>query len=384
MATVYSAVPVSAPIDTTKYGYDPEKQQDKPTTSTTPQPQSRSGNGVLKYILLTAVACLSLVAAGVTVVWKHWDEVEEAFGCSYPTKAGGGGRDWIVNEDGTISAKHGSDVGDEDLVLGVGDFPMVLVKKGDKRQFVFNSEDLEALENGETRSLSYTNKVGDEEEVAFIGKMYTTERYADFPNGQMWRYIESAKTIDKEKAVNVQYVNNQFISLVNDDLVFDIAYWKYAENVPVNFVGGANDESPTMLEGGGRDFTLNLEDGTIASSMNPDLVLGEGRPTMVLVKRGDPNQIIFEKSNEFAQGNVIPAILSSPPGLSLGRKYAGEKIYEGWRYSESAFYYNDEKAIDLQYEDGNFILLPGEDLVFDVSFWKMYEGNTVNFVGGKC
>ena len=105
---------------------------------------------------------------------------------------------------------------------------------------------------------------------------------------------------------------------------------------------------------------------------------------MVLVKRGDSNQIIFEKSNEFAQGNVIPAILSSPPGLSLGRKYAGEKIYEGWRYSESAFYYNDEKAIDLQYEDGNFILLPGEDLVFDVSFWKMYEGNTVNFVGGKC
>jgi len=380
MSKVYSAVPVTVPNDKKFSALDPEKQQE------TPIPQPQRTNGSLKYILFAVVACSLLVVSALRAVYTNFDTIKGMWpkhvGCGN-TKTKGGGRDWIVNSDGTISAKHGSEDGD-DLVLGVGKSPMVLVKKGDKRQFIFNLEDLKALKDGETRPFSFKSKVGVEEESAFIGKMYTSEKYAVFPNGQKWRYIESVKTMDEENAINVKYVSDQFLSLVNDDLVFDVSYWKYAENVAVNFVGGGNAESPTLLEGGGRSFILNLDDGTIALSPDRDLVLGEGHPAMVLVKRGDPKQIILEKSAEFAEGKIVPAILSSPPGLSLGRKWPGEKVFEEWRYSESTFYYNDEKAILLQYEDNNFIGLPGEDLVFDVSFWKMNEGNTVNFVGGKC
>ena len=39
-------------------------------------------------------------------------------------------------------------------------------------------------------------------------------------------------------------------------------------------------------------------------------------------------------------------------------------------------------AVSAAYGPDGFIELPGEDLVFDVSFWKMEPGNTVNFVGG--
>ena len=43
---------------------------------------------------------------------------------------------------------------------------------------------------------------------------------------------------------------------------------------------------------------------------------------------------------------------------------------------------SEKQAIKVSYKKNKFIKLEDSDLVFDVSFWKMEVGNTVNFVGG--
>merc|ERR1711998_311832 len=80
-------------------------------------------------------------------------------------------------------------------------------------------------------------------------------------------------------------------------------------------------------------------------------------------------------------GEVARLTLSSHPGDAIGKKYLEEREYEAWRYIESGCG-PACVAISVRLEDGKFIKLANDDLVFDVSFWKMEVGNTVNFVGG--
>ena len=63
-----------------------------------------------------------------------------------------------------------------------------------------------------------------------------------------------------------------FIKLSGADLVLDVAFGKFAEGTPVNWVGGDSDEK-TYLAGGSRDWQVN-EDGSISLVKHPDLCLG--------------------------------------------------------------------------------------------------------------
>ena len=63
-----------------------------------------------------------------------------------------------------------------------------------------------------------------------------------------------------------------FIKLSGADLVLDVAFGKFAEGTPLNWVGGDSDEK-TYLAGGSRDWQVN-EDGSISPLKHPDLCLG--------------------------------------------------------------------------------------------------------------
>ena len=103
---------------------------------------------------------------------------------------------------------------------------------------------------------------------------------------------------------------------------------------------------------------------------------------LVLVPKGSKSQCIFEDVESLRQGRVVPFMLWSHPNGAICKQYEREKHFREYRYIESC-YGNRKDAIYVRYDEENFLILNNEDLVFDVSFWKMDVGNTVNFVGGK-
>ena len=103
------------------------------------------------------------------------------------TKKGGGGRDWTINDDGTISAKH-----HPHLVLGVQVPGMILVNRDSPERCIF--EEAAKLKAGGKASLTLKSHPGQG-----IGKKYLDERWAG-----PWRYIESGCG-PAEFAVSVKY-----------------------------------------------------------------------------------------------------------------------------------------------------------------------------------
>jgi len=106
---------------------------------------------------------------------------------------------------------------------------------------------------------------------------------------------------------------------------------------------------------------------------------------MVLVSRSSEHALRFTHFNDLKSGRAVPATFSGVhTGQSLGRKHPEQRRYEKWRYTESALGDSNPVIIRL---DGSYIFLAdtsggSNDLVFDVSFWNLKAGNTVNFVGG--
>lgn len=140
---------------------------------------------------------------------------------------------------------------------------MKLVKRGSKDQAVF--QDIELLKEGKVASTKLSSHGG----KVSMGKQYYEEKRFD-----VWRYIESQCVAeDDDNAVYIKYVDDNFVKLVNLDLVLDVAFWKMDEGNVVNFVGGTNEDAKTKQGGGGRDWTLN-DDGTISAKHHPHLCLG--------------------------------------------------------------------------------------------------------------
>ena len=99
---------------------------------------------------------------------------------------------------------------------------------------------------------------------------------------------------------------------------------------------------------------------------------------MILVDKGDPRACVF--ANPKRDGSEWPLTLKSYPGFGIIKQYPEERRAGPWRYTESST--GREGILNVRYEDGNYLKLTASDLVFDVSFWRMETGNTVNFVGG--
>jgi len=142
-------------------------------------------------------------------------------------------------------------------------FQLKLVKRGLSNQLKF--ADIDLLREGKVASGKISCHGGN----AWLGRQYYEERvFHD------WRYIESkCVTENDDLAVHLQYVDEQYIKLVNLNLVFDVSFWKMEEGNTINYVGANHEGVQTRLGGGGRDWTLN-DDGTISAKHHPHLVIG--------------------------------------------------------------------------------------------------------------
>jgi len=341
-----------------------ERQRDIPSYVTTSSSSSKNKNRSTSWCIKVSVAflfigisCLSLVLKTSTLFTPQ--EPKE-------TKMSGGGRDWNINDDGTISSKHMND-----LVLGRGFEPLTLVEKGSDRQLVFDDDIITDLKKGE----SYVVLKLKSHPGRGIGKRSEVEQL----DGSL-RYEESA-IVSESEAIRVRYEDSKFLKLANENLVFDYSPLKSVMRRTVNFVGGTNEFFPTKVSGGRRDWIINY-DGTIAPKLYPDVVLGTAPAPLVLVPRGSSSQCILEHASLLKAGKIVNTTLLSHPGSAIGKMSSDEHLSSdrSWRYTESAILPSSE-AIQIQYEESNYISLPEQELVFDVSYWKLTEGSVINFVG---
>ncbi len=96
-------------------------------------------------------------------------------------------------------------------------------------------------------------------------------------------------------------------------------------------------------------------------------------PNMILTERGASNRCVFAETYELRAGGTVKLTLTSHPGQGIGKKYLEERRAGPWRYILSGCGPADV-AVSVKYEDGAFIKLANDDLVFDVAFWNMRLG----------
>jgi len=324
------------------------------------------------YLLLPFCFFVGFIQLATSIIWPPGNF------CISITKIDGRGRDWILNSDGTIAAKHQAD-----LVLGLGHH---LVDRGSERQLVLNEETISALKSGDYVTFTTASGQG-------IGKnKETQEPYATLED-YTWQVIEAEDKASAESTILVRYQNDNFIMDVNDNMALDVSNGMHEAGNTDNFVEADDDvAASTEMAGGGRDWVINVEDGTISPKSATHLALGRGASALILVEKGHSRQIVMENMEGLMNGETISASLSSPGNgdLVLSKKYEEYKEYQEWHYIEGIAQNAKERAIHIRYEDGNYLRLVNSDtgkdenLVFDVSFWNMVEGNTVNYVGGEC
>jgi hypothetical protein len=173
--------------------------------------------------------------------------------------------------------------------------------------------------------------------------------------------------------VSVTYQDDNFLVFA-DDYVLDVALWQIVEHQPVNFVQAL--DGSTFTAGGGRDWVWN-ENGSISPKLNLELVLGMGQRGLVITQKAE-QALCLSHAQELANGETVPMELSGEIKV-IGVGETQTTSDGNWRYKETVLV--EDTPVRIQY-DGNFILTPDQDFCLDIAYWKLEEGNIVNFVGG--
>jgi hypothetical protein len=299
-----------------------------------------------------------------------------------PTLMPGGGRDWTLNlEEGTISPKH-----DDTFALGAQpNASLVLTNKGEPNQITFSPDNLKTLQNGE--SVSMTG----------IGLQYP---YSKLKESGEWYYAEACAA--ENKSIEMRYLDGNFLAMKDQDrhdLVLDVSFWNMKKGTTVNFVmAGERSEwrwykpetwfkPKTFIYGGGRDWILNLDDGTISPKHTPHLVLGQGPIRLILAEKNSPATIKFDNLVDLASGKSTTLTYDNKQ-KAIGKVTKEEQYAGAWRYIESEIVEPAIGATHFTYLENNYIGTTEEDirsekaLVLDIAFWQMIDGNAVNLVGG--
>lgn len=318
-----------------------------------------------------------------------------------PTLLPGGGRDWTLDlTNNVIASKHNPEFALGSLPLD----PLILTTRDDDNDMAitFPTDDLKRLARGDRVSLSPLC-------------LQFPEHVDTFFN---WDYVLTGINNDEEGArargegetnLRAEYVDNNFI-LFEANWALDVSNWQMKEGNTVNFVKVVDNpktkwwqKKPKTLEyGGGRDWVLNIEDGTISPKNYPDLILGQGTRYLSIVNTDSDGAWKFD-GDELASlknGGIMKVVNSR--GDAAIKKQDEESYFNEWRYIPSRVVsvdaisvgedmsedYNTENAVKVKYIDTNYLAIyedgvPEEkSLVLDVSFWKMTQYNSVNYVGG--
>lgn len=152
------------------------------------------------------------------------------------TFTAGGGRDFIWNENETLSPKLNSN-----LVLGADTVGLVLTENLSRAVHLINAQDLaDGKEN-----LSMEFYVGDDVQIDDTN-LYTVTLSEEGTHDN-WRYCTAKVSLSKDgenddgKEFGINYDGN-FLLTSDNSYALDVAYWNMENWTPVNFVGG-NDQN---------------------------------------------------------------------------------------------------------------------------------------------
>ena len=140
---------------------------------------------------------------------------------------------------------------------------LVLVAADSPEKCVFSETVTEKLLAGED---AVQLKLASHPELG-IGKLHPDQRLYG-----PWRFVKAGSRM-ADDAIFVRWVDQKYLMVVNNDLVFDVSFAKYEPNTDVNMVGGTSASYPTKIPDANRDWVVN-QDGTIACAKKPELVPG--------------------------------------------------------------------------------------------------------------
>eukprot|EP01083_Nonionella_stella_P176137 615533_1 len=147
----------------------------------------------------------------------------------------------------------------------------------------------------------------------------------------------------------------------------------------------------TLTYGGGRDWILNEEDGTISPKGYPYLALGRGNRSLALMDIHNNMDSVWEFDRdqlEQLKRGAVMTLADKKTNVGAIKMEQKEQYFEEWRYITSKVNSVREHTVLVKYIDDNYLAIYEEGmdeekaLVLDVSFWEMTPYTSVNFVGG--
>lgn len=385
---VYTAVPIEVEQDHVNILLQPFTTAEK-----------RSGSHpVLNLLKLISFSILFLFSlwyilpeASLKNHYKHSKAGDSKSNDVSPTLLPGGGRDWTIDTTNQIITSKLN----PSLALGsLRQDPLILVHRYETDNISalkFAKTDLEALQKGEcvpldamSLALQFPNHVDTFSHWDFMLTGVGSEDDLKVDDGEEW---------------NLEYVDENFL-LLNGDYALDVSFWKIENGNTVNFVKVSETtkwrwwekKQETLKYGGGRDWVLNHDDGTISPKGYPYLVLGRGTRSLALMDTNSNRGSIWkfdEIDLENLKNGGVMKLADKESNVGAMKMEEKEKYFEQWRYIESKVSsLSDFNPVEVKYIDDNYISIyeEGADeekaLVLDVSFWIMTPYNSINFVGG--
>jgi len=312
---------------------------------------------------------------------------------------------WDLNiKDGTISPISSSK-NDKDLVLGVTDNPqLILTKKGNPNQLKFSSKELKQIQQSNNSSI--LNGMGLQNSHLKPGKH------------KKWLYYEGSAitTTDADSSsssyVMLEYVyqtflvlrgfgnNNNDDNVNNNNMILDVMNWDISEGTLVNFIAPSEEKEETQfVPGGGRDWDLNIMDGTISPRLRPDLVLGYGERYIILTTKNSSQARRFQNLSNLQNGETIPLRFENnnnennnnngdddETGIGIITTSQPQYFYQ-WIYIETKVVISSSKVnnrlLTVRYQNNRIFFLGGRNNVatFLVPFLlQIEEGTRVIFI----
>lgn len=300
---------------------------------------------------------------------------------SYATLKPGGGRDWSIDlEKKIITSKH-----NPDLVLGSLPLdPLVLTARDSAQAIKFSKPELDLLKKGVVSNVAGLD-------LQFHDHVDTLGDWNYLVTGVGDSNATSIRSFD-ESSLELEFIDSNFLLLHHkgSEWVLDVSFWIFEEGNDVNFIQAANEGQQTLLYGGGRDWVLNIDEGTISPKKHPELVLGRGSKSLLVVPSDSEALWTFGNLESLKNGQVMKLV--NDYGIGAAKMSQEESMLEQWRYILSSVRSDDgqdDSIVQVQLVDDNFIQLhvEGQDeekaLVLDVAHWWMIPYNKVNYVGGS-
>lgn len=154
------------------------------------------------------------------------------------------------------------------------------------------------------------------------------------------------------------------------------SWWSAATSTVSGWFGGGDAHHSTKMSGGGRDWLVDAQTGTVAAKLNPAYRLGVGPAPLILVRRDSEHAIVFLQSPTLSVRDVDLVVDSNGEFVGFSKDEA--ETVEGFSIFTTVVSPFVE-SLSVTYKEENFLVYD-DDYVLDVASWKIVEGQAVRFL----